>query len=240
MSPLSPSILTPKNMIRLPTSLNPTGRIIFQDDFEAGANAHFNYEKAGDAGGSAVASSADERGFRGLYNLKITAPLGAGKYYRATKYFSVPVNLRLGLEFWFGGEGFNANSQYLNFAIEIIDEALDLHEARVRYDYANTKWQYLNAAAAYSDLPNGVQNLTQSSGTLFFNVKLIADFAAKKYVKLICANKVFDISTINYRFTSPDPDARKPIMLFDIRFFNADATNARALYIDDLILTDNE
>jgi hypothetical protein len=221
---------------RLISSLSRTGRVYWQDDFEAYTSAVT--EKWRQRVGTISLDTS--RPFRGKACMKITTGAVLGNDVEADKYLGALPLGRLGWELWFLSQFGVANIHDIELGFYLYDGAY-CHEAWVAWlgtvGTLQEKWQYINSEGDYTDIPNGTQKLyVESDLPIWHHFKLVVDFRTGKYVKLVCDDKTFDLSALSYHKT---PDTTKPCIDVGAYIENATAT-AVSLYVDDVILTDQE
>jgi len=221
---------------RLISSISRTGRVYWQDDFEAYTSALT--EKWAQVSGTIALDTTTP--FRGKSCAKLTTGNVAGNEAKMEKFLGALPKGRFGYELWFKSVAGVANIRYLNLYFQYYDGAKK-HVFAVRWIGTLTtlqqKWQYFDSTGSYVDIPNGAQKpRVESTDTVWHHVKLIGDFLGAKYVKLICNDKTFPLSTIPEYNTS---DTTEPSLRLIASIVTETAT-AISLYIDDVIFTDQE
>jgi len=106
--------------------------------------------------------------------------------------------------------------------------------ARIIYDKAGKKFQYYNYLGNPVDFITGV-NL-RSYINSFHTMKLIIDTNSSEYVRFLCDDFGEDLSGLSLNSYG---DARTPDLYFEMKHTCANA-NAKSIYVDDVIITQNE
>jgi hypothetical protein len=221
---------------RLISSLSRTGRVYWQDDFEAYTS--IVTEKWIQTSGTISLDTS--RPFRGKSCMKLTTGAVLGNDAQADKLLGALPLGRLGWELWFLSQSGVANINNLSFGFYLYDGAY-VHDAEVKWlgtvGTLQEKWQYINSEGNYVDVSGGAQKIDVASAyAVWHHFKLVIDFNTEKYVKLICDNKTFDLSALSYYKLA---DTSRPCIDIWAYIENATAT-AVSLYVDDVILTDQE
>lgn len=232
-----PSIRILENIEARPiTSRQRTGRAFLIDTFE-------NYTTAATekwkqiSGTIALATDYPKQGKKCM---TLTTGTTAADTSDASRYMGAFPKGRFGIEYDFFSSSAVANITRLRTQI-IYYDGTDKLTALIQWlGTTNKKWQYWNTTAGYADISGGTQNIYVESTYVpcYHNLKFVADFKTEKLVKLICDEKELDLSTLSMDSTSETSIA--PMLAVSISIVNATSTTARVLYVDNVILTDQE
>lgn len=117
----------------------------------------------------------------------------------------------------------------LVFFRALLYDGTNSHNAQVRWDEVNTKWQYLNSVAGWTDVPGGSQDLVADQ---FHRFLLEWDLSSGKYIRFVCDGLEVDLSGVSFYVTA---DASATIMRLDVGMF-AGAAPPGELYFDDVLV----
>jgi len=204
------------------------GQIIWMDGFESGT--YSPRWLSGVVGATSSVGITTVRSRSGAFSLILTTGTDVGNKAYVSHRLPYPILSNLGLEVSFCCEADKPVT---------LDMTLYLYTgttawmARLRWDVTNAKVQYMSDAAAYVDLSAAAKfNLN------YFNtVKVVADFSAKKYIRAIFNDELYDLSAQGlYSFA----DAESPKLIVDLLFKTAGATTATPAYLTDVIVSTNE
>lgn len=202
------------------------GNIIWLDDFESGIEKWQHTSVAGGESLEWVATYARNGGF--------CAKLNTDNHADDDAYMShnmpYPAATKSGIECSF------KHDTYLRqiFIGLTIETGLTLLVAAVRWTQATNTWAYYNTAAGYTDL-TPVKALRRET-TLFHTAKLVVDFAIKEYIRLIVNDTLFDLSGLGMY----EPGAAVTATLVPWIRIITNADDVTSLYVDDVIITQNE
>jgi len=199
--------------------------ILLEDSFEFDRSTVDPWTGEGDTGGS---HDSDETGhpFKGSKNLKVVTHTDQNDAYGAYRLFGLTPSLKILFEGDFQFKSLTDN-KCVDFTFIYYDGS-KLHEATIRYDPANLKWQYKNSAGSFVDLPSGSHSLRAQA---YHHVKISVDFANDKFGYLLCDNKKFDMRAI--ALYTPD-DTTKVSAKFKYATTTATATVAAEAYLDEI------
>jgi len=209
-----------------PVTFDRRGNVIWIDDFESGIE---KWCLSGDMG-----KAYDWNGQyckTGGFSCKMTTGAAANRSCMIDKHVGFPVLSPFGLEVSFS---YRQNWKYLDVTLYLEDGSY-LYKAGIRYDHPNTKFQYLDEAGNYQDIPGGSWSSVMAP-MRFDTIKLVADFTTAKYKRLFVNSQVFDLSTISFNRTAM---VFIPVMSVNITL-TANAAATAIAYIDDVIITQNE
>jgi len=124
---------------------------------------------------------------------KATTP-AVGDYVRGYRSFVMAAGKKIMVFFKFRFAS-RTNTAYIEFQAYYCDST-KRHEARIRYDVQNNKWQYLNSSNAWADFPtSATQKLKEGKWhLLYFSV----DLTTGKYGMMWCAGYTRDLSACSY------------------------------------------
>lgn len=202
------------------------GDVIAFEDFES----DFVRWSTSLVGTGAFAGLSTKKARSGSCALRLVPGSTGGRLATATRRQNYPVAGRIGLEFHLcndDGDGrVRASMAFVN--------ATSYKQFEVRLDLTAGTASYLNAAAGYTVFAS---SLNFGSGTnLFHPIKLVVDAATGLYVRALIQDQAFDLSTIS----GYTPAASgTPALTVDLEHQGIAATN-RVVYIDDVIVTQNE
>jgi len=221
---------------RLITSLNPTGKVFWQDDFEQ-YTAAVTEKWTQNAG---TISFDTTKPFRGKNAMKLLTGAVAGNVATAAKIFGLMPEERLGMEFWFLSQSGVANIRRIAFEIQYFD-GTNIHYFSPFWvgteGGLQQKWKYVGAAWAELDIPSGAQKLyVEAASPIWHHLKATVDVQKDEYLKLICDEKTFNLRGLD---CTVDVDASLPQFYITI-FIITETATAISLFVDDLILTDQE
>lgn len=207
-------------------SFDRRGNVFWMDDFEAD-NLKWHINK----GGANAAVAIDDTFPRnGNGDCKLTAGEGAGGYAMISKYLSLSRLGKMGFEVSFTVD---ADTDWVMIYIYYYSGSM-LYQARIKYDMANTKLQYYNSAGGYTDLVTGVKVVTADE--CYNTLKLVVDLNNFKYVRLIFNETETDMSALSFGGAA---SANNGTIILAVRH-NSDDAAVKSIYVDDVIITQNE
>lgn len=208
-----------------PNLTYPSGKIIVYDDFESPLSKWIG------SGATAYEVSLNtSKAFRGTASLELTTGTGAGFFADASRYFGLPSTSKVGFQFVWHMPG--ADAEYMTQSLDFYD-GTTLHQASVRYDFANTKWQYRDTASVWQDISGATQDLAIAGNPWHFT-KVTVDFAEDTFLRLYSNASSWDLSSISLRTTA---SSNSEEMAVAIRF-DALGSSQRKLYIDEVAITE--
>ena len=214
--------------VRLGTiaSFDRRGQVIFMDDFENGDTPWFTH--AVGASGEAYLSTSEVRS--GRFSYRIRASGGAGTRQDIDRYHSVLHLTKLAVEFSVSAD---AASNVIQLYWEIWGTLKGIY-AGLQIDVENGDLYYLNSAGGWTLLASDFLMFPDTS--LFTSFKLVVDPNAQKYVRLLAADRTYDLSAIAAQAIGASPQPYTLIHLGQL----GKAAAITAIWIDDVILTQNE
>jgi hypothetical protein len=226
---------------RLISSLQPTGKLFSQDDFEASLLKWGELSYLGGMGGGVVLDPT--HALHGNQCLEIRSGITSGGGYQTSRDFGQLPKNRIGMEFWFLPEG--TITQFM-FGFEL-RTGTRLIQALI-YKYHQNDWHVrrgisLNVdqlARMFNYVPNYVD--TAREAVRFYpwhHVKLVADLDLEKYVSFNLDHLSYNVKPFNtYTETyTLDPNT---LHFFIFWWNNVGVTLSSRLRIDDAIFTCEE
>lgn len=163
------------------------GNVIWIDDFQSGVEKWYHTP----AFGASFTWSA-AKPYHGGFSARLQT--GNTEYDEAkidmTRPF--PVLSRMGFEFAFSCNQYLTHVQLSAY----LADGTNMHRARIRWVSATKTWQYRDSRYAWKDL-TPIHNLPMGE-TNFAIVKLVADYSAEEYLRLIANNISYDLSGEGY------------------------------------------
>ncbi len=209
-----------------PDSFHRGGNVIFLEGFEDGLS-RWSAASSGTGAGVTLAVNATRNG---AYSAKLTPGNAVGDYAlikHNQAYFPLG---KLGVEFSFVWPG-NIRYLYLTFWVYT---GTTRYEAVLRYDLPAGTIAYKNSGGTYTDLVAGID--LEASSNLFHTLKLISDFTTGEFVRCILDAVTYSMTGLSLYSTA---DATAPYCYIEIQV-TRQVTAIQAVYIDDVILTQNE
>jgi len=208
-----------------PVTFNREGSILLIDTFESG---HSRWELTGIAPYEAKISSEWAR--YGAYSLKFDVAANAAKYALMDTYFPYPVPGRYGVEF----------SMRINSHIGTVHMDLRFFDGKQRQKYL----LYLYPIAEQLKIWDRTLGITtvvdplpvQTAGAIWHTLKLVVDMSTQYYQRIILDGSEYDLT--DYRPTVLGTDSA-PYAFLRMQF-NGYATGAGVVYVDDVLITQNE
>ena len=210
-----------KDINRLISSLVPSGKVVFQDDFENTALKWRNTL------GTTARDTTNYFPFMGNACLQIDTAAVIESRNETYKRLHALRNMRMGLEMWFLLPSF-ANINYIQFSL---DRDGPVRNAEIQYDPVTTNLSYYNSAGGltnFGTLPNWHIDAYQ-------HMKLIADLVTGYYVSFEIGDELFDLSS--YRVWSATGGNREVFASITIETAIA---GVKSIYVDDVIVTNEE
>lgn len=209
-----------------PVSFDRRGNVMWYDDFEHSLNK-WEITLAG-AGGSAAITN--ERARTGAVSCKIITGNSDGDEAICHHYEMYPVLSRIGFEI-----SLLTAARKACFALTILlADGTFIHTAAIRYDFETQDWYYYDSTGLWVSL-SSIAKLTEHS-YIFNTLKLVIDPNTQKYVRLIANNVSQDISSLSYyRYHYP---LSSRLIVYVTFYPKEDAS--KTIYLDDVILTQNE
>lgn len=209
-----------------PDSFERAGEVMFLDDFEAGL-ARWTATAFGTGAGVELSTA---RVRNGLLAALLTAGSDGGEAVQMRHTVAVPTLASLGCEV-----SFNPGSWILSFQLDInAYDGANLHAFGVRWVQASQELEYYDETYSWTPFATGV--VLPADAETFTTMKLVADPDASEYTRLR-----FNATTYDMAGLSPVVVASGlPVAIaFQLRL-NGRAANNDFVYVDDVILTQNE
>ncbi len=202
------------------------GNVIWLDDFE-GTLGKYGIEIEG-PGASAQLSAEAARS--GAFSAKLISPDDAGVKCGIKRWFPLPVESNIGFEFsW--ARAYQLAYIYIYFYFV---EAAKSYSFRLRYHIAQNYLQYYDHRADYISLEPRAYSGKETH--IFNTIKLVVDYADKKYVRALFNSQAFDLSACTVRVGA----GGTPYTLRTYIYAETGTVPNVNTYIDDVILTQNE
>jgi len=202
------------------------GNVIWLDDFE-GTLGKWSIDTDGPGGSIQLSAEAARSG---AFSAKIISPNANGDKCGIKRWFPLPVESNIGFEFsW--ARAYQLAYIYLYFYFV---EAAKSYSFRLRYWIAQNYLQYYDSAGNYISLEPRAYSGKETH--IFNTIKLVVDYANKKYVRALFNNQAFDLSACSVRVGV----GGTPYTLRTYIYAETGATPNVPTYIDDVILTQNE
>jgi len=218
----------PKDINRLITSLSPTGKVVFQDDFEAEV---LKWDAV--ISGTGTIARNTTHAFDGGASLKITTSAGENDYTEAVRFVGLDFYKKspLGLEAWWCAATM-ADGQDMQMGFEWGD-GVKIYSAYLRYE-RGTGWQVKDRTnwRTFSTTPI----IRHGSYYEYNYIKLIADLVKERYIKAIINGVEFDISM----YTTHAWYANRPTVEFFVWNRNNGIASTQEHYWDNIIATCEE
>lgn len=208
------------------SSFDRRGEVWFYDGFEDGLGK-WEYNGAGSVGEHSISSKHVKSGGFAAKVLTVAAPGGGGYAIRYIGYYKLS---KSGVECSFS---FHHPDSLIRFGFTLGDN-IHNYITGVRYDHANTKFEYLNSLNRWVNLVTNFR--LAPNRDIFSTIKLIADFPNEKYVRCIINETEIDMSDKGI-FDTGFPDVK--YMSGNIICTNGDVADYE-FYFDDYIITINE
>lgn len=202
------------------------GNVIWLDDFE-GTLGKWGIETEG-AGYSAALSAEAARS--GAFSAKLISPDDEEDKIGLKRWFPLPVESNIGFEFsWARAYQLAYIHLYLYFV-----EAAKSYSFRLRYHIAQNYLQYYDGDGDYISLEPRAYSGKETH--IFNTIKLVVDYANKKYVRALFNSQAFDLSDLKPKIGA----GGTPYTLRTYIYAETGTTPNVPTYIDDVILTQNE
>ena len=207
-------------------SFDRRGDVVWLDDFESGIK---KWEINASDADSGVAISSDYCN-RGANSAKVYASAGVDRWAAMAHYFALPVKSKVGFEVAFT---IYPPDVHLNFILyPYFDPTREYYE--VRHDRTLKILQYYGSDGTRHTFATGVNLYGRDYH--FNQAKLVIDLATKKYVRFLLNDVTYDLSA----YAPPSWSYSGAAFVYaGIRMINQTA-NARTIYVDDAIVTQNE
>lgn len=207
-------------------SFDRRGNVIWLDDFES-AVLHWAVT-AGGGGGTAAYSTA--YALLGNGSCKITSGTTTNDPTKIIRPLAFPVLSKMGFEL---AHSYDALINTLTWRLVIYD-GTTLHVAKIYWHNGTNRFYYYDENNNAQVLATGIDLNQPAHG--FNVVKLVCDFSAGKYVRLIYNATTIDMSALSFYQTA---SATAPRMVLE---FWVDGVTGQdpTVYVDNVIVTQNE
>jgi len=202
------------------------GDVVSLEDFEYGIT---NWESVGTVGYTATWSAAESLS-KGV-SYKAVAPDGAATYALIRRYYSLPVNSRLGVEFAFLPD---SKTEFV-FVRSIIYDGTTYYQAKVYYSWDDSAIQYYNSAGARVDLATNVT--LRRDGKCWHRLKMVIDLTTSKYVRCILDNVEYPMGDLGVQSGA---SATAPAIITELQHSVSAPGEAVTVHFDNVIWTQNE
>jgi len=203
------------------------GEVVWMDDFEAAVLNKWVPTAQG-TGSSVALTTANVR--NGAQAVRLTAGSDGNRRAFVDHYQPLPAASRLGIEVsW-------CATQPIESLVIDVDLATGgaTHSYQVIYRYTQQDLRVFDAAGGYTTVATGISY--NEISTLFNVLKLVFDFAADTYVRLVWQSVEYDISGVA---TYTEVSAAAPAYQIRIEVTGRAGSNDD-IDVDDVILTQNE
>lgn len=202
------------------------GSIIWLDDFESGIE---QWVLAGIGANRSLAwVSTYHRS--GGFCAKLTSAATTDQPATMTTALVYPALSKIGAEFSFLRD---TTLSQLTITLAIVS-ATTTTTVLIRWTAATNLWEVTDASLTWRSLSPTIS--FNKDYPLFNTIKIVADFATTKFVRLIANNITYDLSGYNIHTTAVGADARMRLVIQ----ITPNADYATHLYVDDVIVTQNE
>jgi len=171
------------------------GQVVWHDRFESGLSA---WRVGGGGTGNTIYVTAVDTEF-GPYALVLVAGSDAGKNAQVFKYFPVPEINKWGLEL---GLALTTTFNYFSISLSRTHDEVK-QQAYVIIDHDLGAIRIIEAGGGYITL--GTIGDPVGSYKLYQQIKVVADFDTKKYVRVLYNDTEYDVSAYDL-YESPDLD----------------------------------
>ena len=202
------------------------GEVVWIDDFEHSANK-WSLTGAGTGNNLAISAAASRNGDS---SMELTTGNDGARSAMMRKILNYPKRANHGFEFSFT---YADELDYIRVYFTVYDGALQ-HNFWLNIDQTNQIVQYYDIAANW--INTGITFREIYAMPVFTPVKLVVDVTASEYVRLIYGAETFDMAGI-----APDTaiNPSEPQIMLQITAYSTAGNNA-TVYIDDVIVTQNE
>jgi len=209
-----------------PVTFDRRGNVVWMDDFE-GSLAKW---LVGTTFGRGEVAISNDHSRSKDFSAKLQTGNMVGDWACLCCSLGLPVISRMGVEFSFATEQYDLGIE-LSVYLYLPEECL---QATIKWATNTSKITYLNSAGGWPELPGLFPaNLEEHH---FNTVKLVNDFVGKTYGRLLWNNQVIDMSA----FPLYHPGGDYPPYLYAHIIIRTEAALTRKIYVDDVIITQNE
>jgi len=209
-----------------PITFDRRGEVIWFDDFEGGIDRWVEWSQG--LGASVVWTT--DKPNSGGFSCKLTTGSNLERAAQIRRWFAYPVLSKLGFEFSFA---IDDKLSYMQTDFTIYTGAFTAW-AGLKYDYVNSKLQYMDHLLAYQDIFTSLS--IEDTYFTYNTLKVVADFTANTWSRVILNEQSSALAVPLY--TAADLVTPPQIRL--LIYFKSIAANNSVNYIDNVILTQNE
>ena len=202
------------------------GDTVWMDDFEHTLNK-WEVVLFGTGAAGAVSNNAARNG---EYSAALTTGTGADPTVYLIHHFFVPVPGKVGVEFSFSSGSWPS---YVNLFLDLYDGVYHW-SPNFRYNKVNSKLQVQDRTAGYVDVATSL--VLKADSYHFHTAKLVVDMATGDYVRLLLNGVEYDISAYAMPRISDTSTPEATVAVVP----EGNGTNSRIIYVDDVIITQNE
>lgn len=202
------------------------GNVIFQDDFESG---HLKWGPYCFGAGSTISYCA-ETARSGAYCLKLTTGADVGRYSRIYRYMAYPVLGKLGVELAFA---IPANPAAFYLTMNLCD-GVNEKRGTILYLPSTETLYYRDTSGNYQEVATGLKLFQDTRA--WHHLKMVADFVSGKYHRVILDDQLYSLKEHALRI---DTSTSYSHLLVEVHAYT-EVTTLSYLYLDDLIITQNE
>lgn len=209
-----------------PVSFDRRGNVMWFDDFESGIQ---KWHGGGLGEGWAVAASA-AAARNGAFSVKLTTGAVIDYAVELSHRWYFPALSKVGFEASFA---IVDTSHTIEFTQYFFDGS-HRHYGGLRYLPDDDKLQYYDENGDWQDLATGLDLVEYAE--VFHTIKLVMDLSTHKYVRALLNDVEYDLSALNYQLSVAD---EAPVWYQQVLVATG-ANDNRSIYVDDVILTQNE
>ena len=202
------------------------GNLVLLDDFSGGLQGWIAAYTG--TGGAAVVSTVAARS--APYSIKLTTGQNAAGNANISKYWPKPSTGRLGLEVSFAAVSTDPEVRLRFYHYD----GANYHLFSIKYDFTDQDLQYLDNAAAWHTVASSLA--FYPNYTSFNTMKLVVNLANNTYERAMMNSGEYDLAGIDALTVV---SATAPYLAFVV-FADGDNSANYTVYIDDVILTQNE
>ena len=202
------------------------GDVVFMETFETGIARWRNVHDGGVISHGLSTDAALSEGLSYLFDANATTACW-GKILHYNAPITTP---KIGLSFAFYAD---RSEGKIRFGLEPYDGAKK-YAFYLQYDLKTGKLSYRTTTPTWTEFAD--HGVLYTGYDVFHQVKLIVDYVTREYDRLFIDEEVYDLSAYPPRISSAEEN---PCIIIDIGF-SLDVGDILALYLDDIILTQNE
>jgi hypothetical protein len=202
------------------------GQVIWFDDFESG---HLNKWYQATVGANSTIGLSTAYCRNGAFSARLYAGASNGDFAEIDHFLPYPTLSKVGLESWISLPGSGNAYVYTGFYLY---DGTNIHYFCIRYNPSTENVDVCDSDEAWQTFASGIELVGDHA---FFIIKLVIDLVTNVYVRCLINEEVYDLSAYA---ASVSENAEKPSMV--VRYKAYDVANAINLYVDDVIVTQNE